>query len=65
MLNNLINNNIDDCLIGQNINIQLPPLEINNRVNIDLDFEMVQSLQIGHGGWCDAMFECLGSSKFI
>jgi hypothetical protein len=29
-----------------------------------LDFEIVQSLQIGHGGWSDSMFECLGSSKF-
>ena len=32
-------------------------LKINDKVNIDLDFEIVQSLQVGHGGWCDAMFE--------
>jgi len=31
--------------------------QINDKVNIDLDFEIVQSLQVGHGGWCDAMFE--------
>jgi hypothetical protein len=27
-----------------------------------LDVEVVQTLQIGHGGWCEAMFECLGST---
>jgi hypothetical protein len=32
-------------------------LKINDHVNIDLEFEIVQSLQIGHGGWCEAMFE--------
>lgn len=32
-------------------------LKINDRVNIDLSFEIVQSLQMGHGGWCEAMFE--------
>jgi hypothetical protein len=40
-------------------------LEINDRVNIDLDFEIVQSLQVGHGGWCDAMFECLGATGVV
>lgn len=40
-------------------------LQINDRVNIDLEFEIVQSLQIGHGGWCDAMFECLGTSMYL
>jgi len=28
-----------------------------DKVNIDLDFEILQTLQVGHGGWCDAMFE--------
>jgi len=32
-------------------------LKLNDKVNIDLDFEIVQSLQVGHGGWCEAMFE--------
>ena len=32
-------------------------LKINDKVNIDLDFEIVQTLQVGHGGWCEAMFE--------
>ena len=40
-------------------------LEINDRVNIDLDFEIVQSLQIGHGGWCEGMFECLGTTGIV
>jgi len=32
-------------------------LKIGDHVNIDLEFEIVQSLQIGHGGWSEAMFE--------
>ena len=31
--------------------------KINDSVNIDLEFEIVQSLQVGHGGWCEPMFE--------
>ena len=26
-------------------------------MNVDLDLEIVQSLQHGHGGWTDGMFE--------
>jgi len=37
-------------------------LQIGDQVNIDLDLEIVQSLQHGHGGWTDGMFECLGST---
>uniref|UniRef100_A0A6P7GJ05 RING-type E3 ubiquitin transferase n=1 Tax=Diabrotica virgifera virgifera TaxID=50390 RepID=A0A6P7GJ05_DIAVI len=33
----------------------------NNSVNVDLELEIVQSLQHGHGGWTDGMFECLNS----
>lgn len=32
-------------------------LAIGDQVNVDLDFEIVQSLQHGHGGWADGMFE--------
>ena len=32
-------------------------IKVDDHVNIDLEFEIVQSLQIGHGGWCEAMFE--------
>lgn len=39
--------------------------KIGDFVNIDLELEIVQSLQIGHGGWCEAMFECLGSTGQI
>lgn len=39
--------------------------KVNDKVNIDLDFEVVQSLQMGHGGWCEAMFECLGNTGII
>ncbi len=31
--------------------------KIGDRVNIDSSFEIVQYLQIGHGGWCEEMFE--------
>ncbi|RZF46054.1 hypothetical protein LSTR_LSTR004767, partial [Laodelphax striatellus] len=34
-------------------------------VNVDLDFEIVQSLQHGHGGWTDGMFECLNSTGTV
>lgn len=39
--------------------------KINDHVNIDLDFETVQSLQVGHGGWSEDMFECLGNTGKI
>ena len=32
-------------------------LQIGDQVNVDLDLEIVQSLQHGHGGWTDGMFE--------
>ncbi len=32
-------------------------LQVGDKVNIDIDFEMLQSLQVGHGGWCETMFE--------
>ena len=35
---------------------------IGDIVTILLDSEIVQSLQHGHGGWTDGMFECLGST---
>ena len=31
-------------------------------MNVDLDLEIVQSLQQGHGGWTEGMFECLNTS---
>ena len=34
-------------------------------VNIDLELGVVQSLQHGHGGWTDNMFECLGSTGIV
>ncbi|XP_013418712.1 E3 ubiquitin-protein ligase MIB1-like isoform X2 [Lingula anatina] len=38
---------------------------INDQVNVDLDLEIVQSLQHGHGGWTDGMFECLGTTGTV
>ncbi|XP_017784755.1 PREDICTED: E3 ubiquitin-protein ligase MIB1 [Nicrophorus vespilloides] len=38
-----------------------PGLKIGDKVNIDLEIEIVQSLQHGHGGWTDGMYECLNS----
>lgn len=53
----------------------LPPLgepnvgshtfQIGDQVGINLDLEIVQSLQQGHGGWTDEMCECLGSTGTV
>lgn len=40
-------------------------LAIGDQVNVDLDLEIVQSLQHGHGGWTDGMFECLGTTGTV
>ena len=34
-------------------------------MNVDLELEIVQSLQHGHGGWTDGMFECLGTTGTV
>ena len=31
-------------------------------MNVDLELDIVQHLQHGHGGWTEGMFECLGQS---
>ncbi|KAG1650956.1 E3 ubiquitin-protein ligase mind-bomb [Nymphon striatum] len=40
-------------------------LVLGDQVNVDLDLEIVQSLQHGHGGWTEGMFECLGTTGSI
>lgn len=40
-------------------------LVVGDQVNVDLDLEIVQSLQHGHGGWTDGMFECLGTTGAV
>ncbi|XP_045135412.1 E3 ubiquitin-protein ligase MIB1-like isoform X2 [Portunus trituberculatus] len=40
-------------------------LAIGDQVNVDLELEIVQSLQHGHGGWTDGMFECLGTTGTV
>ena len=32
---------------------------------MDLDLEIVQHLQHGHGGWTDGMYECLGQTGAV
>jgi E3 ubiquitin-protein ligase mind-bomb len=39
--------------------------QVGDYVNIDLELEIVQSLQHGHGGWTDNMFECLGTTGVV
>ena len=39
--------------------------QINDLVNVDLDLEIVQTLQQGHGGWSDNMMECLGTTGTV
>ena len=34
-------------------------------MNVDLELEIVQTLQHGHGGWTDGMFECLGTTGSV
>ena len=45
--------------------LALSQFQIDDHVNIDFDFDAVQKLQVGHGGWCEAMFEVLQSSLFV
>lgn len=40
-------------------------LQIGDQVNVDLELEIVQSLQHGHGGWTDGMFECLTTTGTV
>jgi hypothetical protein len=35
----------------------LNEFQVGDLVTVDLDLEIVQSLQNGHGGWTDGMFE--------
>ncbi|XP_002086414.2 E3 ubiquitin-protein ligase mind-bomb [Drosophila yakuba] len=39
--------------------------QIGDKVTVDLDLEIVQSLQHGHGGWTDGMFECLSNAGMV
>lgn len=39
--------------------------QIGDFVNVDLDLEIVQSLQQGHGGWTDNMFECINATGTV
>lgn len=40
-------------------------LVVGDQVNVDLELEIVQHLQHGHGGWTDGMFECLGQTGTV
>ena len=40
-------------------------LSVGDLVNVDLELEIVQHLQHGHGGWTDGMFECLGQTGTV
>lgn len=40
-------------------------LQVGDQVNIDLDLEIVQHMQHGHGGWTDGMHECLGQTGTV
>ena len=40
-------------------------LAVGDLVNVDLELEIVQHLQHGHGGWTEGMFECLGQSGSV
>ncbi|PIO28429.1 hypothetical protein AB205_0094490 [Aquarana catesbeiana] len=57
----------DHCpVLGeQNGNRNPGGLIIGDLVNIDLELEIVQSLQHGHGGWTDGMFETLTTTGTV
>eukprot|EP00095_Tigriopus_kingsejongensis_P012561 snap_masked-scaffold257_size234952-processed-gene-0.11 protein:Tk12561 transcript:snap_masked-scaffold257_size234952-processed-gene-0.11-mRNA-1 annotation:"e3 ubiquitin-protein ligase mib1" len=40
-------------------------LQVGDQVNVDLELEIVQHLQHGHGGWTDGMYECLGQTGTV
>ncbi len=62
---NLLAENNGGLDLNPNLTQMFQSFKVNDRVNIDLDFEVVQSLQVGHGGWSDGMFECLGATGVI
>lgn len=39
--------------------------QIGDQVTVDLEIEIVQSLQHGHGGWTDGMYECLNTTGTV
>ncbi|XP_067936875.1 E3 ubiquitin-protein ligase MIB1-like [Watersipora subatra] len=39
--------------------------QVSDQVCIDLDLEIVQSLQHGHGGWADGMYECMSTNGSV
>merc|ERR1719431_939921 len=40
-------------------------MAVGDLVNVDLELEIVQHLQHGHGGWTEGMYECLGQSGTV
>lgn len=61
-----VNNFFSFSILGeQNGNRNPGGLQIGDLVNIDLDLEIVQSLQHGHGGWTDGMFETLTTTGTV
>ena len=38
---------------------------IGDLVHVELEVEVIQSLQQGHGGWTDNMFECVGTTGTV
>lgn len=48
-------------LLGEQVPGRSGPhtFSIHDQVNVDLELEIVQSLQHGHGGWTDGMFEVI------
>lgn len=53
-------------LLGENVHGKgSHGLQIGDQVTVDLELEIVQSLQHGHGGWTEGMFECLSNPGTI
>ncbi|KAG5673289.1 hypothetical protein PVAND_003349 [Polypedilum vanderplanki] len=48
-------------LLGENATKGHNGFQIGDSVIVELELEVVQSCQLGHGGWTDGMFECLNN----
>ncbi|XP_021964204.1 E3 ubiquitin-protein ligase mib1 isoform X3 [Folsomia candida] len=50
---------------GEGPRSSIQRIQVNDQVNINLEIDVVQSLQHGHGGWTDGMYECLGTTGTV
>lgn len=42
-----------------------PTFRVGDHVRVDLEVEVIKTLQSGHGGWSDDMTECIGATGLV